>query len=81
MVDTETKGEMNVLITGIKRNSPAEQAGLKAGDQILEVNGNIVSSKKEVNFYVGFEVSKEFCSIIKSKQLFVFRFSKSNHFQ
>jgi len=42
-----TAGETTVLVTMVAENSPAEQAGLKSGDQILAVI--IDDRKKEIN--------------------------------
>ena len=40
-----------VFVTGIIPNSPAEKAGIKAGDAILSVNGNEVNDVLDYQFY------------------------------
>lgn len=39
-------------INGIVRNSPAEKAGLKRGDLILEINSNPITSRHQANYYL-----------------------------
>ena len=43
-VTFETKEDGSYVIVGITKDSPAERAGLKAGDQILAVDGEIYTS-------------------------------------
>ena len=43
-----TSGGRGVLVTGILEESPADDAGLLAGDVILEVDGKAVSSPAEI---------------------------------
>ena len=38
-----------LCVTNVLRNSPSERAGLKAGDKIIEIDGNKVASKKVPN--------------------------------
>jgi serine protease Do len=41
-----------VLIVSVVRNSPAEKAGLKAGDVVTKVNGESVATTSEVQSQV-----------------------------
>jgi serine protease Do len=43
--DDDGKG---VLIQGVSENSPAEKAGLKAGDRIVEINGKKVETRQDL---------------------------------
>jgi S1-C subfamily serine protease len=46
--DFEISEEQGVLIARIVPNSPAAQAGLRAGDVILQINGQGVTRSEEV---------------------------------
>jgi serine protease Do len=37
-----------VLVRSVNKNSPAEKAGIKAGDVIVKINGNAVESPREI---------------------------------
>ncbi|GHS99356.1 protease [Synergistales bacterium] len=43
------KGETGLVVKGIARNSPAQAAGIREGDLILEVNGKKVSDLSSLN--------------------------------
>ena len=45
-------GEVKVQIAGLVEGGPAERAGLKAGDQILALNGQTMAKEEEVVDYV-----------------------------
>lgn len=48
------------LISGVRRNSLAEQAGVKAGEQLCSVNGAQVKDIIELSFYTSdYEVELE----------------------
>ncbi|MGD2171007.1 MAG: DegQ family serine endoprotease [Gammaproteobacteria bacterium] len=47
------KGQFGVLITNVFEGSPAEKAGLKSGDIILEVDGQPTSSTAQLRSRVG----------------------------
>jgi S1-C subfamily serine protease len=43
-----TSGQSGAAVSGVQRNSPAEKAGLAAGDIITQVDGNDVSSAEDL---------------------------------
>ena len=44
-----TAVKKKVAVERVRRNSPAEEVGLEAGDVVLQVNGERVSSVADVN--------------------------------
>jgi Do/DeqQ family serine protease len=46
-------GQTGVLVTRVVNGSPAEGAGLKSGDVVLEVNGNEIRSSSELRNRIG----------------------------
>jgi S1-C subfamily serine protease len=42
------KNAEGVIISDIKKNSPAEKAGLKVGDIILEINGEKIQNEETI---------------------------------
>jgi len=58
-------GEQSVLIQYIEKGSPAEQVGLKFGDQILSVGGSSVKSAGEVVNYIKSNGEKDIAIKIK----------------
>ena len=51
----DTKGQLpkGVLISAVEEGSPAEKAGMKIGDIIVEVNGQVITSTEEEMAIVG----------------------------
>ena len=41
-----------VRIKDIERFSPAEKAGIKCGDEIISINGNIIKDVLDYRYYI-----------------------------
>ncbi|MDF1832008.1 MAG: DegQ family serine endoprotease [Porticoccaceae bacterium] len=52
-------GQRGVLVTEVAEGSPAEKAGLNAGDVILEVNGQTTTSTAQLRSQIGMETVGE----------------------
>ena len=52
-------GQRGVLVTEVAEGSPAEKAGLNAGDVILEVNGQTTTSTAQLRSQIGMEAVGE----------------------
>ncbi|MDH5353610.1 MAG: DegQ family serine endoprotease [Gammaproteobacteria bacterium] len=67
--DLET-GQHGVLITRVNENSPAQKAGLKAGDVILEVDGRVTRSSGQLRSQIGIKVigDRVLLTILRDKQ-------------
>ena len=52
-------GQRGVLITKVAEGSPAEKAGLNAGDVVLEVNGKITTSTAQLRSQIGMKAVGE----------------------
>lgn len=56
-------GDMGVLVRGVREGSPAEKAGLKAGDVITQVDGKAVHTLAELREELRSETDKKSVSI------------------
>lgn len=60
-----TLGSTPLVVAGIDKNSPAEKAGLRVGDQILQVNGKTPRSFIELNRWLRDETTQNFAFAIQ----------------
>ncbi|NPV87941.1 PDZ domain-containing protein [Coprothermobacteraceae bacterium] len=51
-VVTRDTGEEGVVVVQIAAGSPAEKAGLKVGDVIVELDGNKIQTQEDLNLYI-----------------------------
>ncbi|MDR0947031.1 MAG: DUF512 domain-containing protein [Ruminococcus sp.] len=68
---------MAVKITGVKRRSPAEKAGIKNGDLLLSINGHGINDVLDYMFYIAEENVK--IEVLRDNETLIFNASKSEY--
>ena len=62
---------MAVVISGIEKGSPADRAGIAAGDTLLCINGNKINDVLDYRFYmVDTRLSLEILTAEKTEKIF-----------
>lgn len=58
-----------VRVEGVAEGSPAQSAGIQAGDSIIEINGRPVLNRGDVSFFIGLQLGSEIDILIQKPDL------------
>ncbi len=56
-------GQQGVLVTGVSEESPAEEAGIEAGDVIISIDGNSTKSSGQLRSQIGIKAIGDMVSV------------------
>jgi S1-C subfamily serine protease len=53
-----------VFVTSVQQNGPADRAGVKEGDMVIEFNGNLITGIDDLQKHLGIDVAGKSCPLI-----------------